>query len=387
MQLKKIRAKDMRQAMLQVREELGADAAILSSRSLPTGGVEVIATLAPAKSAAPSVPPEQPQPAVSKAEFGAMRSELHSIRTLLQQRLNGMAWEQFSNQSPVQAVIWERLSAMGIPGFLTRHLIAQTGQGNTLDQNWKRVLAALAQAIPVVSSDPVQAGGRFALLGATGAGKTTTIAKLATRFVLQNGPEDVALVTTDSFRLAAHEQLRTLGRILGVTVRVVDEQNNLNDTLESLSHKKLVLIDTAGLPGGHPQQIRQLAMLRETRSVEKWLALPCTSQSQVLRSAWKTCSTAGISACILTHLDEACVLGEALALSVESRLPVVYETFGQGIPDDIAVAQANALVRRAVALGRQQAEVPVERERLVNEYGAVASGSMMSSAVANMQGL
>jgi len=379
MQLKKIRAKDMRQAMLQVRDEMGADAAILSSRSLPTGGVEVIATLAPAK---PVTPPatESATSGVSKAEIGAMRSELQSIRTLLQQRLNGLAWEQFSNQSPAQAVIWERLTAMGVPGFLTRHLVAQTAQEKTLDQNWKRVLSALAQAIPVISNDPVQSGGRYALLGPTGAGKTTTIAKLATRYVLQHGSEDVALVTTDSFRLAAHEQLRTLGRILGVTVCVVDDQHSLKETLETLAHKKLVLIDTAGLPTGHPQQLRQTAMLRETPEVQKWLALPCTSQAQVLRSAWKTCSTAGISACILTHLDEACVLGEALALAVESRLPVVYETFGQGIPDDIAVAQATALVRRAVALGRQQAEEPVERGRLVNEYGASGSAGMSSAA-------
>ena len=378
MQLKKIRAKDMRQAMLQVRDEMGADAAILSSRSLPTGGVEVIATLAPAKPVAAPVA-EPSAPGVSKAEIGEMRSELHSIRTLLQQRLNGLAWEQFSNQSPVQAVIWERLTAMGVPGFLTRHLVAQTAKEKTLDQNWKRVLSALAQAVPVISTDPVQSGGRYALLGATGAGKTTTIAKLATRYVLQHGPEDVALVTTDSFRLAAHEQLRTLGRILGVTVCVVDEQHSLKETLDTLAHKKLVLIDTAGLPPGHPQQLRQTAMLRETPEVQKWLALPCTSQAQVLRSAWKTCSTAGISACILTHLDEACVLGEALALAVESRLPVVYETFGQGIPEDIAVAQATVLVRRAVALGRQQAEEPVERGRLVNEYGASGSAGMLSA--------
>lgn len=369
MQLKKIRAKDMRQALLQVREELGDDAAILSSRSLPDGGVEVIATLTPSPAVTPTASMDKAPPGVSKAEFGAMRTELHSIRTLLQQRLNGLAWEQFSSQSPVQAVVWERLSAMGIPGSLIRQLIAQAGQGRSLDQNWKRVLAALVHSVPVISSDPVQQGGRFVLMGPTGAGKTTTIAKLATRYVLQNGSEDVALVTTDSFRLAAHEQLRTLGRILGVTVRVVDDQHSLQETLDSLAHKKLVLIDTAGLPAGHPEQQRQLGMLRSIAGVQKWLVLPSTSQAQVLRSSLKTCSTAGISACILTHLDEACVLGEALTLTVESRLPVVYETFGQGIPDDIAVAQSAALVRKAVALGRRQAEVPVERERLMNDYG------------------
>ena len=369
MQLKKIRAKDMRQALLQVREELGDDAAILSSRSLPAGGVEVIATLTPAMAATPVAQTEKAAPVVSKAEFGAMRTELHSIRTLLQQRLNGLAWEQFSSQSPVQAVLWERFAAMGLPGSLIRKLIGIAGEGRTLDQNWKRALHMLVRAVPAISGDPVQQGGRFALMGPTGAGKTTTIAKLATRYVLQHGPDEVALITTDSFRLAAHEQLRTLGRILGVTVRVVDDQHSLLQTLEVLSHKKLVLIDTAGLPAGHPEQQRQLGMMRDTVDVTKWLVLPATSQAQVLRSALKTCSTAGISACILTHLDEACALGEALALTVESQLPVVYETFGQGIPDDIAAAQSTTLVRKAVALGRRQAEVPIERERLMSDYG------------------
>jgi flagellar biosynthesis protein FlhF len=374
MQLKKIQAKDMRQAMMQVRDELGEDAAILSSRSLPAGGVEVIATLAPAAPVARAAAAEvaTPENNVSKAEFGAMRSELHSIRTLLQQRINGLAWEQFSNRSPSQAVVWERLTAMGIPGFLTRQLVDKAANGKTIDQNWKQVLAALVKSIPVLGNDPVQEGGRYAFVGPTGAGKTTTIAKLATKYVLEHGPDSVALLTTDSFRLAAHEQLRTLGRILGVTVKVVDEQHTLPETLSGLSHKKLILIDTAGLPAGHPEQQRQLSMLRGVINLQKWLVLPVTSQAQVLRSAWKTCSTAGISACILTHMDEACVLGDALSLAIEQKLPVAYETFGQVIPDDIAVAQATALVRRAVALGRQQAEVPVERERLMSEYGGYA---------------
>lgn len=369
MQLKKIRAKDMRQAMLQVREQLGEEAAILSSRSLPSGGVEVIATLAPVVPPSAASSESAAEPSVSKEEFGAMRNELHSIRTLLQQRLNGLAWEQFSSHSPMQAVVWERLSTMGIPGFLTRQLIQQAGTAPTLDQNWRRVLTALVHAMPTNPEDPVQQGGRYLLLGPTGAGKTTTIAKLATRYVLEHGPEDVSLVTTDSFRLAAHEQLRALGRILGVTVRVQDSQHSLQDILQSLSHKKLVLVDTAGLSTAQPEHQQQLAALKAIDALQKWLVLPATSQSQVLRAALKTCSTAGVSACILTHLDEACTLGEALALAIQNHLPVVYETFGQGIPDDIAVAQSTALVRKAVSLGRRQADMPIEREKLMNEYG------------------
>lgn len=382
MQLKKILAKDMRHALLQVREELGDDAAILSTRSLPTGGVEVIATLSPPLKPKAESPARLPAVAgASKAEIGAMRSELHSIRTLLQQRLNGLAWEQFSSQSPSQAVVWERLSAMGVPGFLSRRLLQAATPGKPLDQAWRQVVGSFVKSVPVVGDDPVAKGGRFAFLGPTGAGKTTTIAKLATRYVLEHGPQDVALVTTDSFRLAAHEQLRTLGRILGVSVRIVDAQHSLDETLESLGHKKLVLIDTAGLPSNHPEQHRQLGMMQEQPSVTKWLVLPATTQSQVLRAAWKTCSTADVSACILTHLDEACVLGEALALAIERDLPVVYETFGQAIPDDIAVAQAQTLVKRAVALGRQQATVPVEKERLMTEYGSQSPSELRVAGI------
>lgn len=378
MQLKKFVAKDMRSALTQVREALGDDAAILSTRSV-TGGVEVVATQsppAPDKAAAQAAAED----AVSKAEFGAMRSELNSIRSLLQQRLNGLAWDQFSRQTPAQAAIWERLSTMGLPGSVNRRLLETAGQARTLEQLWRQVLSSLSRLIPVVGQDLVEQGGIFALLGPTGAGKTTTIAKLATRYVLRHGAEEVALVTTDSFRLAAHEQLRTLGRILGVSVRIVDNQHSLGDTLESLSHKKLVLIDTAGLPSRHPEQMRQLTELQGQPQVHKWLVLPSTTQAQVLNAAWKSCSTASVSACILTHLDEACVMGEALGLCIERQLPVVYETFGQSIPDDLALAAGQALVKRAVALGRAQASIPVDRNRIVNEYGSQTAGN---TALAN----
>jgi len=369
MQLKKFVAKDMRRALMDVRQAFGEDAAILSTRSVE-GGVEVVATPAPASPDKAAEFNAANEPSVSKAEFGAMRSELNSIRSLLQQRLNGLAWDQFARQTPAQAAIWERLVAMGLPGNINQRLLDLAGQARTLDQLWRQTLSALVKMTPVYSADPVSTGGIFAFLGPTGAGKTTTIAKLATRFVLANGPEEVALVTTDSFRLAAHEQLRTLGRILGVTVRIVDNQHSLGDTLQSLAHKRLVLIDTAGLPSRHPEQQRQLSELADQPQVQNWVVLPCTAQGQVLQAAWKTCSTAGVSGCILTHLDEACVMGEALALCIDRAVPVVYETFGQAIPDDLAVATAQALVKRAVALGRAQAATPVDRARVMNNFGS-----------------
>lgn len=370
MQVRKFTARDMRQVLKLVRESLGEDAAILSSRSLPEGGVEVVATRAE-KPASPASSAQGPASNVSQAEFGAMRSELNSIRSLLQQRLNGMAWDQFERQTPAQAAVWERFSTMGVPAAVIRHLMSQVrdqGDDEKVSELWRKALTAMVKNLPVLGFDPILNGGVYAFLGPTGAGKTTTIAKLATQYVLAHGPDEVALVTTDSFRLASHEQLRALARILGVTVRIVDNQHTLSQTLASLEHKSLVLIDTAGLPAAHAEQAKQIESLKAQPGVRKWLVLPATAQGPVLEAAWRNYGRADVVACVLSHVDEACLLGDALALSIMKGLPVVYETFGQSIPDDIAVAKAPTLVKKAIDLGRVLASEPVDKTRLVQGF-------------------
>lgn len=306
-------------------------------------------------------------------EMNRMRSELNGIRRLLEQRLSGMAWEQFSRRTPIQASIWERLNAMGVPASLSKNLLDKLKPEMTSAEAWRFAIASLARQVPVAGKDIAAEGGIFALLGPTGVGKTTTIGKLATRYVLEHGPEAVALVTTDSFRVAAHEQLRTFGRILGVTVRVVDEGHSLRQILESLRHKSLVLIDTAGLHTKDPSLQFQLQTLRNCPEVQNLLVMACTSQASVLANACRTYAPAGLSGCILSKLDEAGVMGEALALVIESSLPVVYETHGQNIPDDIKVAQAHNLVSKAVALSVHSEE---ESERLMYEFGSVYGDEM-----------
>jgi flagellar biosynthesis protein FlhF len=306
-------------------------------------------------------------------EMNRMRSELNGIRRLLEQRLSGMAWEQFARRTPIQASVWERLNAMGVPASLSKSLLDKLKPSMTTAEAWRFAIASLARQVPVAGTDVAAKGGVFALLGPTGVGKTTTIGKLATRYVLEHGPEAVALVTTDSFRVAAHEQLRTFGRILGVTVRVVDEGHSLRQILESLRHKSLVLIDTAGLHAKDPSLQFQLQTLRNSPEVQNLLVMSCTNQASVLANALRTYAPAGLSGCILSKLDEAGVMGEALALAIESALPVVYETHGQNIPDDIKVAQAHNLVSKAVALSVHSEE---ESERLMYEFGSVYGDEM-----------
>lgn len=306
-------------------------------------------------------------------EMNRMRSELNGIRRLLEQRLSGMAWEQFARRTPVQASIWERLNAMGVPASLSKTLLDKLKPEMSTAQAWRFAIASLARQVPVAGKDIAAEGGIFAFLGPTGGGKTTTIGKLATRYVLEHGPEAVALVTTDSFRVAAHEQLRTFGRILGATVRVVDEGHSLRQILESLRHKSLVLIDTAGLHANDPSLQFQLQTLRNCPEVQNILVMACTSQASVLANACRTYAPAGLAGCVLSKLDEAGMMGEALALVIENALPVVYETHGQNIPDDIKVAQAHNLVSKAVALSVHSEE---ESERLMYEFGSVYGDEM-----------
>lgn len=313
------------------------------------------------------VAPSEPQPAVEESrEMDKMRSELNGIRRLLEQRLNGLAWDQFSRRSPIQASVWERLNAMGVPAGLSKKLLESVKPHFTTAQAWRFAIASLSRSLPVLGTDIAANGGTIALLGATGVGKTTTIGKLATRYVLEHGPEEVALVTTDSYRVAAHEQLRTYGRILDVTVRVVDESHTLRQVLDSLKHKSLILIDTAGLNPDDPSLKLQLEALHQCREVRKLLVLACTSQAGVLAKSCNTYAPAGIDACILSKLDEAGTIGDALALAIDKHLPIAYETHGQRIPDDIQVAQGHKIVSRAVALSIHSDD---EKERLMHEFG------------------
>lgn len=199
----------------------------------------------------------------------------------------------------------------------------------------------------------------IALVGPAGMGKTTTLAKLAARYVLKYGSQQVALVSMDSFRIGAQEQLKTLGRILGVSVTQIDPGQSLLQALAPLAKKRVVLVDTAGLPGNDPALRLQLESLASARiKAKNYLVLAATSQSQVLKAAYHSYKRCGLSGCILTKLDEAASLGEVLGLAIGQQLPVAYVTDGPRIPDDLHVPRSHQLVSRAVGL--QAAEEPSE---------------------------
>ncbi len=291
-------------------------------------------------------------------ELAQMRAEISSLRDLMQGQKPQSPVEP-SATSAVQQRLAERLQEFGLGNELAVS-IARRHKAGRLEDGWKQSLKMLCTGVRTARTEWLDQGGVFALVGPTGSGKTTTIGKLAARYVLKHGSDAVALVTTDRYRVAAHEQLFVFGRILNVPVRVVDESHSLDDILDELSDRHLVLIDTAGLTSSDKGYQEQLAELAQSHhNVRTHLVVSATSQPRIMKSVWHCYKMANLAGCVMTKVDEALTLGESLGFIMETGLPVAYYTDGQKIPEDLHHAQAVPLVRLAVdrlkALQRQQA--------------------------------
>ena len=307
----------------------------------------------------------EPQVGAGNQLIQSMQDEIAQLKQLLNQQV----LSQVATPEVVKTPLQKKFELLGVSERLATHLL--TGIENNLapDKAWKNALGRLSDAIPVQGEDYIERGGMLAFVGPTGVGKTTTIGKLAARHVLKYGSSSLALVTTDTYRIAAHEQLRTFGRILDVPVRVVDENNSLDEVLHSLRNKRLVLIDTAGLNAQEPHSESQLEMLASvTLRLKKLLVVSCSSQRRVVEQAYNAYQSLGLNGCVLSKMDESGSLGEAISLIVEKRLPVTYVTDGQRIPDDINVAQKKDLVSRAVVTAQRGLEAERQTAALNSIY-------------------
>lgn len=304
--------------------------------------------------------PEPGYSAATSPTLEEIAAQLKSLQQTVSHQYTELHWDALQRREPHLADVIRRLDGLGLSRSLIQSIVgalaSDDGGGRAAPKKaWRNAIGLLAKRIPVAAQDVCEEGGIFAVVGPTGAGKTTSIAKLAARFALEHDPQMLGLVTTDSFRIGAQEHLLRFGKILGVPVQIASTPEILRATLDQLADRKLILIDTAGFSPNDQAMLDNLeGLTRHSPTVQTLLALPANLQTAALRRAIHTFDRIGLDGAIATKVDEATSLGGLLSVVIETNLSVCYVTDGQRVPEDLKPASRfrAGFVSQAVSLAR-----------------------------------
>lgn len=304
--------------------------------------------------------------------------EIRSLRKIVEQHLAGFAWGESARSEPVKTEVLRQMLDAGFSPQFARDLLSELPGDMDNVQAMAWVKGAADRSLFTVGSDAdiVDRGGVYALVGPTGVGKTTTTAKLAARCVLRHGPSKVALVTTDGYRIGAHEQLRIYGRILGVSVYLVKDAVELRQTLKELQHKHMVLIDTMGM-SQKDKLVPELTDMLAGCDVQRLLLLSSTSRGDTLDDVVRAYQGNNLAGCILTKIDEAASLATALDVIMRHGLRLHYVSNGQRVPEDLHLPNRGYLLHRAF---KDVPETSPHKHSGVEPALMMANAGMMSSA-------
>lgn len=301
----------------------------------------------------------QTAPAASQG----IADELQAMRALIEERFNTLTWLGQARQNPIQSSLMHRLIQAGYSPTLVRTILERMPHENSASDAMQwisdvlvRNLKTDAQALPLHEE-----GGTFALVGATGVGKTTTAAKLAGLCARTHGAASVGLITLDTYRVGAHEQLRSYGRMLGVVAHLAHDQAALQDLLGLLSNKKMVLVDTTGLAPSDPRKRDMLDVLN-LPGVNRLLVLNAGGHGDTLDEVVSSFKSSGVQQAILSKTDEAAKLGPALDSCIRHQLLLRGVTMGQKVPEDWERADAARLVRQSMRAPTKSAFDPQESD-------------------------
>ncbi|WP_164075267.1 AAA family ATPase [Stenotrophomonas maltophilia] len=319
---------------------------------------DALPILAPAPQLAPA--PALTVVAADDGEIRQLRHEVAGMRQVIEREMNRFTDERLRG-SAVRATALDLMNEYGFDAGLSRDVAMQIPLETEAHRGRGLMLGLISRKLPIAPVDPLEEGGVIALVGPTGAGKTTTIAKLASRFAEKHAPRDVALVTTDTMRVGAREQLYGYGRQLGIAVHEANSGTDLDQLLERLQDYKLVLIDTAGLGPRDRALAAQLQWLRAARQVRTLLVLPANTSFGDMDEVVRRFGAANLQGLVLSKLDETGRFGNALSVAVDHALPITWVTDGQDVPEDLHRASAANLVLRLEDL-RRAADMPCNPE-------------------------
>lgn len=409
MKIKRYLDKDMRHVLRRVREDQGPDAVILSNRRVEEG-IEVIAAIdydealvrhamgcgtgsdgavdtsidsdvlaklaeddfEPALTRTPEIVSADLKPQPLKD----MQEEISSLRSLLETQLSGFIWRDSAERSPLRAQMLRNLASIGITPDIAALVIDRLEPIADVKRLWHAPMMTLAQALPVRESDLLEEGGTFALIGPTGVGKTTTIAKIAARFAMTHGADDIALISADSFRIGAKEHLMAFANIIGANVYSASSSSELTDLLMRLSKKKLVLIDTEGRSPRDRELANRLAGYGANHErVKFFLTLSAATQEAAIDEAIRQFSQVPLEGAIVTKIDEAGQLGCIISAIIRHDLPACWVSDGQRIPDDLysAAHKKMWLINRAVDC-LEQVQPRLNEQTMAELYSAASVG-------------
>lgn len=279
-----------------------------------------------------------------------MNKELKQLRSAMDNKFATINWALNPQAASLSNGITQRLLDMGFSKKLSATLASQLADENDTDLAFAKAQEMLAQALPVADDALLETGGIVALVGPTGVGKTTTIAKLAAKFILKHGSSQVALITTDNYRIGAHDQLNTYGRILNVPVRVASCADDMRNLISNFSDKRLILIDTAGMCQHDMKLVEQINTLQQSGlPIKSYIVMSAATEYKAMNSIIKAFSVFNPQAAILTKLDEAVMIGSSISSIIEYNLPLSFVANGQQVPEDFHQPDAHALIEQCVA--------------------------------------
>ncbi|MCP5009980.1 MAG: flagellar biosynthesis protein FlhF [Aestuariibacter sp.] len=355
------------------------------SRLTPAAPIKPQESIKKSRKQAPAVsrkkPAATPQPkktvrAAAKKPVSPMidevKHELKSLRDLMESQLSVLQWDRFSQSHPVRTVLLNLMSEMGLGTDICELVISHLDQLNEDPHKvWQQALGILASCLPINRRDLLAEGGRIALVGSTGVGKTTTIAKLAARFAHTHGKRSVAMISTDHFRVGAQEQLQQFARMLEVPMLTASNSEELADRLDMLADKRLVLIDTAGMSQRDLRLSEQFHQLKHNApQIKPYLVLSANTQLAALNQTIQNFSKARLAGALVTKLDEAASLGGIITASIRHQLALTYCGTGQRVPEDLETAKNHRIISKAVSLMQAYSEQS-DQESLALRYNHI----------------